>query len=414
MYCADCGASNPEDTPFCVDCGIRLAVNLDAADTQELPTAHGAPTPRTLRAVLERAAEMADAGELDDAIDMCRRAVIMEPRNRPAHALLGLLYEKKGHTKFAIREYKVVLEIDPSSAAERAKLERLLEQEKQDTQHFAPVIPPDFWQRWRIAIIGGGGAMALGLIAVIVHFVRQAAPLDTTPIPMAVRTAPAEASADLYRPPTNPRGAPWANRTTPYPVRSDGSIFRPPNWDALATRQPGDGGRDTPVTARRGPTPEITVPRVVEPNPMMRTPGPPPREGPPGEGPPGPDPGATGVFEPVEEGPPPPEGGGGPAPLLEIQRVEGTRTADNSMFQPVERGPGPAPTTTGEDEEAGRAAQMRGLRLKAEGRHQEAIAEFRQAISAYQREMGKRGSSDKLLRAIETCKHGIEYSESRL
>jgi len=407
MYCADCGARNADDSPFCVECGIRLAVSLGAEETQALPTAQAAPPPRTLRALLERAHELAEADDLDGAMDMCRRAVIMEPRSRTAHALLGLLYEKKGHTKFAIREYKVVLEIDPRSAAERAKLEMLLAQEKEETDSFRPLPLSSFWSRWRIAVIVGAAALAFGVVAIIVHFAGQPEGRSKFAEPIALGTVPAQPSPSFYPVPTNTGPA---TQRPPYPVHANAlAMFAPPNWENPG-RQPGQVGKDVALRPKPGAPPKVNVPEIVNPSPTRRPETPPGGEQPPtGTGP-------TGEFTPVEGAGPPPSPPTKPKPagILEISVGGPTRTADNSMFAPVEPDKVPAPATASEDEKAGRAAQVQGLRLKAQGRHQEAIGQFRAAIDAYQREIANHGATEKLLRAVETCKHAIEYSESRL
>ncbi|MFQ6097089.1 MAG: hypothetical protein ACE5O2_05120, partial [Armatimonadota bacterium] len=72
MYCADCGARNEVGSTFCRQCGVRLPLSEARPATERLAS-DAEPSP------LERAAALRDHGDIDGAIELCRRVVVREP-----------------------------------------------------------------------------------------------------------------------------------------------------------------------------------------------------------------------------------------------------------------------------------------------------------------------------------------------
>jgi hypothetical protein len=60
-----------------------------------------------------------------DARLTCQSALALRGQSSAAHSLLGLIYEKEGRRADAIREFQIVLQLNPDSNADRAHLERL-------------------------------------------------------------------------------------------------------------------------------------------------------------------------------------------------------------------------------------------------------------------------------------------------
>src|SRR5712692_3470450 len=61
--------------------------------------------PKDVAALLREAASLLQAGKLDEAEPLVRRAVAAAPSNADAHNLLGTILDQRGHTQAAEREY---------------------------------------------------------------------------------------------------------------------------------------------------------------------------------------------------------------------------------------------------------------------------------------------------------------------
>ncbi|BDI30522.1 hypothetical protein CCAX7_25730 [Capsulimonas corticalis] len=83
-----------------------------------------------------------DVGNLDAAILAAEAALTINPNSTTAHSLLGTLYEKKGNDALAIEHVEAVLQLNPDSAADAAKLEML----KRGVRAMAAPTPVGF--RW--------------------------------------------------------------------------------------------------------------------------------------------------------------------------------------------------------------------------------------------------------------------------
>ncbi len=400
MYCADCGTRNADGTTYCVECGIRLA----AADEGQTSVLSIAPEPRSLQALVARAYDLREAGELEAAIEMCRRAIAIEPRSRAAHSLLGLLYEDKGQPAFAIREYRVVLEIDPRSAAEREKLEMLLAaQREEDTTSLRPVAPSGIWRRWRVAIVSGAAGAAIIVVAVAVQLARTA---NRTPPPahLPVLGAIRDGGTGQSGGPGAPGGV--GVNAPPYPVKAAGELFAPPTtWKAEPPVDPRHvpllrTPRDTMGTVRVPPVEEGTRAETFaardDVSPPLPPPPVPPVPGSPGDG----APMITPVPEPLEK-----------PGLIRIEVTTPASERHGPMITPVRDVP--VPSASG-DAQAGQERQLAALRRQREGRFQEAISQYQSAIEAYEREVASGGATRATQQAIETCKRGIEFCRSKL
>jgi tetratricopeptide (TPR) repeat protein len=75
--------------------------------------------------LLEMAFFHNDAGNTDPAILACEAALAINPASSTAHSLLGTLYEKKGDSERAIEHFEAVVNLNPDSTADVAKLEQL-------------------------------------------------------------------------------------------------------------------------------------------------------------------------------------------------------------------------------------------------------------------------------------------------
>ncbi len=424
MYCPDCGRRNDDDAQFCSQCGVSLA----GGRSRGVPgSAHG---PHEL---VHRASELKDRGDIGGAIELCRRAIVGEPRHRGGHALLGLLYEQMGQTTSAIREYRVVLEIDPNSTAEREKLDMLLG----DGAEESTALVRPWWRRgrrsWQLAgvaaVLLGAGVLVLS-IGVLNRQKQQQSP--TPAVALATQRAPAEGAGTVQR------AAPGAVRPRsarpPYPVRPRGaSPFELRRTPGTAVSRPGVQPRGRTATSR----------------PQTRTPARPrvpeaPR-GPSGFGDSIPPvrliPGssletsvaaASGIVTPVGE------------QSLEVrlaeEEPEGGRTAVEVVAEAAdEEEPRPTahieiwrsspegrvhvrPTTEPADASPqpqvenglGRTHQLNAGQLRQQGRYAEAMTRYEAAITAYARSIEEGLAGMQAVKGIESCKRAIAACQAAL
>ena len=125
--CNECGTRNADHSYLCVNCGGRLA---DAAtsdeegytgDTDQIPPQSG----ESVEQLVERASERLADGSSAAAIELCQRALALEPNHLPAFSLLGMAHEEAGDVQAALDAYGNVLRIDTNRAVERQRVSLL-------------------------------------------------------------------------------------------------------------------------------------------------------------------------------------------------------------------------------------------------------------------------------------------------
>ena len=170
MFCSQCGADNSADSKYCKECGTYIApASLGlAASSQDFTSAHpqdfaGVEDPirqERLTKLLDMAFWHNDVGNLDAAVLAAEAALTINPNSTTAHSLLGTLYEKKGNDAQAIAHVEAVLELNPDSAADAAKLEMLRRGVR------AMAVPPPVGFRWiPPALAGSSLGEAVGRFA---------------------------------------------------------------------------------------------------------------------------------------------------------------------------------------------------------------------------------------------------------
>ncbi|MBT8496001.1 MAG: tetratricopeptide repeat protein [Deltaproteobacteria bacterium] len=110
--------------PTVPDAAARTAV--DAGKAEPRPT--NKPEPRSASKLYQKGTRAFLAGKLQSARRHFRRAVEANPRYAPAYRGLGLVYQRQGKRRAAIRYYRRYLRLAPSardSAAIRARIEKL-------------------------------------------------------------------------------------------------------------------------------------------------------------------------------------------------------------------------------------------------------------------------------------------------
>ena len=415
MYCPDCGRRNEADAQFCSECGTRFAG----------ARARPATSTREPHELVRQASELKDRGQLEVAIELCRRAVLTEPRHRGAHALLGLLYERKGQTASAIREYRVVLEIDPNSTAEREKLDILLHGDRDDTG--AAAVPMGGWraQPWYLPALGAGvvalALIVIGGIALVNRGKRQ--PTPQPQIALHTQRPSDENTGRTYG--TTPGGVRRPTRQPPYPVRPPGSspfggartattAAAPnlPRATGMGTRpRTGTVRAASSVTSRlpgRLPTYGARVPPII---PDARGAGS--------------STGRRSVVTPMWEGPldirPAPARTETPSgPIEVVGETRADETAPKGyieiypsvgvrarMPKPAAPSPSPSAQPTAEATSSGRTHQLAAGQFRQQGRHAEAIREYEAAITAYTQSIKGGLAGTPAAKGIESCKRAI-------
>jgi hypothetical protein len=157
MICPSCKTLNFRDTKFCRECGEKLAVPAPPPNLDATRLSLGNPEELQVQALLNQAFTEFDGGRTIDARLACQAALALRPDSTAAHSLLGLIYEKEGKTAEAIHQFRIVLELNPNSHADREKLERLLNQpsEKRPAIPWLPQVP--------VPLAAGGAAAVLVL-----------------------------------------------------------------------------------------------------------------------------------------------------------------------------------------------------------------------------------------------------------
>ena len=119
--CITCGTENPDHHRFCSRCGARITAERPPAEPPKTPA-----SPELAERLLDHAFQYSDEGRLEDAIRAAEQAVAANPNSTSAHSLLGILYERAGQRQRAISEYEHALALSPRSTADREALRQLI------------------------------------------------------------------------------------------------------------------------------------------------------------------------------------------------------------------------------------------------------------------------------------------------
>lgn len=118
MVCPKCFAEIPETSAFCLECGARIK-----EDTLDSLYAEGSD--REVYPDIAQANLMRMRGQWEEATQICINVLRRFPSNETAHALLGDIYSDQGLYEEAIHWYEMLVDLEPSNAVYRAKLDQL-------------------------------------------------------------------------------------------------------------------------------------------------------------------------------------------------------------------------------------------------------------------------------------------------
>jgi hypothetical protein len=232
MVCSNCSTVNFRDHKYCRECGRPLAQAASPWDPTRMDGTialnGGHPQDAQVQALLEQAFTAFEAERLADARLACQSALALRGQSSAAHSLLGLIYEKEGRRAEAIREFQVVLQLNPDSAADRAHLERL--------QHLpsrrAPALGAWLQQDRRRPLLAGiltAGVVMIGGLWMAAGALRPEAARSARVVPSNVQPL---------------RGAPGAVAPAAGSLRLPPPIVRTPaatNWPSAANPGLGTG-----------------------------------------------------------------------------------------------------------------------------------------------------------------------------
>ena len=91
------------------------------------PPREEAGLPREVYALLAQANLLRMRGHWEESVDNCMAALRLAPDSPSAQSLLGDIYENQGRFDDAVQWYRMALDANPDSPADRLKLDRLLQ-----------------------------------------------------------------------------------------------------------------------------------------------------------------------------------------------------------------------------------------------------------------------------------------------
>ncbi|MEN3000909.1 MAG: tetratricopeptide repeat protein [Armatimonadota bacterium] len=212
MVCMRCEHPVGEGAHYCSHCGAPV-------EHVDVPNWRRDRAERLLREALS----LSEQGRYEEALLACEGALALEPEMLPALSLKALLHEKRGQIEQAIEAYQRVVQLNPLSVSERARLEALRRQPRAIVRMQAPA-PRPLWVEALpavLAFIGAGVVLVVGLVAIL----RLSAPSapSASPAPPASESASAPSSAVQPSSPSPMPAQPEATSPAVPPVMVDPS-----------------------------------------------------------------------------------------------------------------------------------------------------------------------------------------------
>jgi len=221
----------------------------DPDPTPPQPDASGLS--REAYALLAQANLLRMRGQWQDATEKCMQVMTLAPNNASAQSLLGDIYDNQGFLDDAIQWYRMALDIQPDSPADRLKLARLLEAK---ARHLPPPAPapvperaaappapaPALLRRWQGNIgdtpdaLVKWAALAAGLLVVLVVIVALVQIRTASRVPVHEVSAP-PVMLPALAPPPDTQPAPASNTSAPKPASAP--VRDPGEAGLLATLQ---------------------------------------------------------------------------------------------------------------------------------------------------------------------------------
>jgi tetratricopeptide (TPR) repeat protein len=252
MECSNCNTLNFRDHKYCRECGRPLPRTTAQPWEQTRMDGYmavdgGQAQDVQVQKLLEQAFASFELGQVADARLACQSALALRGESSAAHSLLGLIYEKEGRKADAIREFQIVLQLNPDSAADRAHLDRL----QNISRRRAPLLAG--WAKNRKPLIAGivtAGVVMIGGLWMAAGALKPAPARAARVVPSNLRmlrsapgaVAPTAGSVRLPPPPVGRSQGPatWpmaANPAAGVPAAPSGFGGIPPTTQMNARMQ---------------------------------------------------------------------------------------------------------------------------------------------------------------------------------
>ncbi len=185
--CPKCKSDIAPDARYCTGCGTSAAPLAEL-----LPDAVEACSDET-HAALAAANLYKLRGDWQSAVDKCMEVLAADQDNATAHSILGDIYRDQGKITDAMHWYKLALDLNPDSAADRVKLEQLIAHSRNDRLVRRRRLDDAMTTARRVVL---EAALAIGLLALLT---------TVWPIIWGPRTSPENTRSELRSPSSSPR-----------------------------------------------------------------------------------------------------------------------------------------------------------------------------------------------------------------
>jgi len=151
MKCPQCGSGLPDDVRICPECGAPTK----QARSNDIPAGAEAET----NVLLAQANLSRLRRDYDLAMTQCVEVLRRYPNNASAHSLLGDIYRDQAAYAEALAWYRLALQLDPASVADREKISELEHKLSAAGREGATALPA-----WRRISSGARAKLPLGLV----------------------------------------------------------------------------------------------------------------------------------------------------------------------------------------------------------------------------------------------------------
>ncbi len=379
MFCTQCGIQNTEESNFCRKCGARLRTpRMSATDnlqeTANLATDLSPPDDEKVSRLLDRAFQLYDEGALDQAFEVCRTALRLNPDSVTARSLLSNIYERQGQIDAAVRQMERVVEINPESTADIERLASLRTRQKllaDDTPQRPQRTGPSYRQLIlnNPSVLAATGAIAIVLLAVVAFDMRGKAaehPVSQPTAPATQTVPDAGAGANASSPDTG--SSPFVNGSV-FDGTVSSSTTRASAMAREATQEPTPASTSTPSVPDSRPASNTAPARTQTPAGASAQPAP----------------------APARPSPAPP-------PRMSITRSSPPPTPpDNGANASAN-----ASTPSGKD------YQQKAMEAQNRGDRAAAVDNFKRAIAAYRAEAGRSANSFEAQQGVRSCQLALK------
>ncbi len=392
MNCPGCKARNPIGNKFCRECGQKIPLEENILVKEEAQKAETERARERAAQLLTKAFTLSQQGKPAEALPLAEEAAELLPASTSALTLCSTLYERLGQNAKAISMMEKVVTLNPGSAVDIDKLDRL-----RRGVHLLPQRPlvidapteesPRRWMSVIAAVATGGLVLVVGITALVKKINQK------SPAPLAVMETTTAGSPNFFGNGASKLVAPNPTGTVAGPMSPPQMAARTDPFAPIGAR-PMSASPLASFNAEREPRAERIAGNPVLPNPRefgtrpnnnSGVEGVPPVVVPPNNGGAGLPPlgGVQRNPEAIPAGPPatllqPSGGNSAPTtnepPLTENPPVIRVREHTNTGSTGGENRPSSAGLGTD--------PLLRAQTLQATGKYREALTSFREALAA--------------------------------